>query len=56
MSAIKEQNKIDWQARNADKKSTFNSSDLRDRAIHRRAVESMIWGMPMVNLRNLKNH
>ncbi len=44
-----EEKKIGFQAGNADAKSTFSSNDLRDRAIHRRAVEAVIWGMPMVN-------
>ena len=29
--------------------STFSSADLAERAIHRRAVEAAIWGMPAVN-------
>jgi hypothetical protein len=27
----------------------FTSSELAERAIHRRAVEAVIWGMPLVN-------
>jgi hypothetical protein len=33
----------------AEFKSTFNSNDLTERAIYRRAIEAIIWGMPMVN-------
>jgi hypothetical protein len=29
--------------------ATFSSAELVDRAIHRRAVEAVIWGMPAVN-------
>lgn len=29
--------------------SAFNSTDLTERALHRRAVEAVIWGMPAVN-------
>jgi len=29
--------------------SGFNSADLAERALHRRAVEAVIWGMPAVN-------
>jgi hypothetical protein len=28
---------------------TFNASELRERALYRRAVEAAIWGMPVVN-------
>jgi hypothetical protein len=28
---------------------TFTSAELTERAIHRRAVEAAIWGMPAVN-------
>jgi hypothetical protein len=28
---------------------TFNPSELRERALYRRAVEAAIWGMPVVN-------
>jgi hypothetical protein len=31
------------------KESTLTSANLRERAIHRRAVEAVIWGMPAVN-------
>ena len=30
--------------------SLFHSSDLAERALHRRAVEAINWGMPAVNL------
>ena len=29
--------------------STYNAADLAERAIHRRAIEAAIWGMPAVN-------
>src|SRR5215831_7494842 len=29
--------------------STYNAADLAERAIQRRAVEAVIWGMPAVN-------
>lgn len=29
--------------------STYNSADLAERAIQRRAIEAVIWGMPAVN-------
>lgn len=29
--------------------STYNSADLAERAIQRRAIEATIWGMPAVN-------
>jgi hypothetical protein len=29
--------------------STYNSADLTERAIQRRAIEAVIWGMPAVN-------
>src|SRR5262247_3335863 len=31
------------------KPETFNSAGLAQRAVHRRAVEAVIWGMPVVN-------
>jgi hypothetical protein len=30
-------------------RSAFSSADLSERAIQRRAVEAVIWGMPAVN-------
>lgn len=32
-----------------DTRPTFNASELRERALYRRAVEAVIWGMPAVN-------
>ena len=29
--------------------STYSSADLAERAIQRRAIEAVIWGMPAVN-------
>ena len=29
--------------------TTFSAADLAERTIHRRAVEAVIWGMPLVN-------
>jgi hypothetical protein len=33
----------------ATTKSTFSSAELAERTLHRRAVEAVIWGMPIVN-------
>ena len=33
----------------AIKETTFSSAELVRRAIYRRAVEAVIWGMPVVN-------
>src|SRR5262245_19007428 len=33
----------------AEKVQTFSSADLAERTKHRRAVEAVIWGMPLVN-------
>src|SRR5215467_10739017 len=31
------------------RESTYNSADLAERAIQRRAIEAVVWGMPAVN-------
>lgn len=36
-------------AKTEKKESTFSLAELAERAIHRRAVEAVIWGMPAVN-------
>lgn len=33
----------------SDRRLSFTTSELRERALHRRAVEAVIWGMPAVN-------
>ena len=33
----------------APESMTFSTADLATRAIHRRAVETLIWGIPAVN-------
>ena len=34
----------------APESMTFSTADLATRTIHRRAVEALIWGIPVVNL------
>jgi hypothetical protein len=36
-------------AQTGKKESTFSSAELAERAIQRRALEAVIWGMPAVN-------
>lgn len=33
----------------SDRRLSFTTSEVRERALHRRAVEAVIWGMPAVN-------
>jgi hypothetical protein len=37
------------QEKNPNNETSFTLEQLKNRAIHRRAVEAVIWGMPAVN-------